>query len=176
MCHISMMAQGSMSSTDGTNQSSSVTSEDYVLMLDTETKIYGLRANWGIIKMLSMNVGIQAQFVDKGASECFMGLGFSPTYTVGPILVGGNLYPYASYGNYYEYQGMNKYGKEVYDQKSKVSYGAGLDLKAGVKLYTTGSGKSVYLTGSYHVAAPEFKTDGMFKAGLWGIGLSFVGL
>ena len=61
-----------------------------------------------------------------------------------------------------------------YSDDTKFTYGAQAMLGAGFKLLETQKGKSVFLSGGYSVAAGEFKTKGMFDAGYWTLGITFV--
>ena len=47
-------------------------------------------------------------------------------------------------------------------------------IGAGVKLFDTSKGKSVFLSGGYSLVAGEFKTKGMFDYGYWMLGITFV--
>lgn len=150
---------------------------DYTFMLKPDIKVYGLRMNWNGLgyKWLSMDWGMQHEFVKHGSTNGFLGIGLSPKYTIGPILIGAHLYPYVNLYSQYEIKGYyEKTGNPKGEDKTKVGYGGALDLMAGLKLFTTSGGTIIYLTGSYHVDAFEFKTKGAFKNGLWGIGLTFI--
>jgi hypothetical protein len=99
-----------------------------------------------------------------------------PRYVAGPIMIGFHLYPYLNWLFYEEIVDFYNSGKPKYDKNDKVSYGAALDVMAGIKLWTTQKGTQVYLTGSYESVAPEFKTDNTFKKGIWGIGITTIGI
>ncbi len=149
-----------------------INAQDITIMLKPDDKYYGIRVTtnngwFGII------AGFTHQFVKYGADEGFLGIGFSPKYTVGPLLVGVSLYPYANLYTQYKSDGTYKNGEPKITDKTKVGYGGMLDLSAGLKIYTTKKGKDIYVTGSYHVEAFEFKTEGAFKNGLWGVGISY---
>ena len=57
---------------------------------------------------------------------------------------------------------------------TEFTYGAQAMLGAGVRLFDTSKGKSVFLSGGYSVVAGEFKTQGMFDCGYWMLGITFV--
>ena len=72
-----------------------INAQDVTIMLDPDNKYYGIRVTtsqgwFGII------LGGTYQFVEYGADQGFFGLGLSPKYTVGPLLVGVSLYPYVN--------------------------------------------------------------------------------
>lgn len=149
-----------------------INAQDVTIMLDPDNKYYGIRVTtsqgwFGII------LGGTYQFVEYGADQVFFGLGLSPKYTVGPLLVGVSLYPYVNMYTAYEPDGTYSNGKPKIKDKQKFGYGGMLDISAGLKVYTTQKGHDVYVTGSYHVEAFEFKTEGAFKNGMWGIGISW---
>ncbi len=54
-------------------------------------------------------------------------------------------------------------GDKEYD--SKILYGVLADIALGFKIYETKSGKECYMNIGYRIAAPEFKTTGMFDNG-----------
>lgn len=144
---------------------------DVAIMLRPDDKFYGIQLSFnnGWFGMIS---GFYYQFVSHGTSNGFLGLGLAPKYATGPLLVGVSLYPYVNLYNKYQYKGDSKYGVPMFDEKTKIGYGGALDITAGLKVYTTKKGHDIYVTGSYHVDAFEFKTDGAFKNGLWGVGIS----
>lgn len=144
---------------------------DVTIMLRPDDKFYGIRLSYnnGWVGMIS---GFYYQFVSHGTSNAFLGLGLAPKYATGPLLVGVSLYPYVNLYNKTQYKGDSKYGVPMFEDKTKVGYGGALDITAGLKVYTTKKGHDIYVTGSYHVDAFEFKTDGAFKNGLWGVGIS----
>ena len=146
--------------------------EDYFFMLDPDNKYYGIRASFCTKHMIGLTLAFQWQAMSHGSYGSIAGIGFFPRYAVGPVIMGLYLYPYISFESYSVYEGPNQYGVDIYKDKSKVSYGVILDFEAGIKLWTTTKGKGIYLTGSYEISAPEFKTDNTFKHGLWGIGIS----
>lgn len=150
--------------------------QDYTFMLDPDNKMYGIRMNMSNSSMFGISWGVQWQAMSHGTYGSFLGIGFSPKYAAGPIVLGFHLYPYASLSSFDEVDGYNKKGDLTYKNKTKVSYGAAIDLMAGLKLWTTQKGTGVYLTGSYEVAAPEFKTKNSFKNGMWGIGITLIGI
>ena len=148
--------------------------QDYTFMLDPDNKIYGLRMSTCAGSMIGMTLAFQWEARSHGTYASLFGIGLSPRYATGPFLMGFHLYPYVSFVGYDEAQ-LNDKNKVTYKNKTKVSYGAALDLMAGIKLWTTQKGTCVFLTGSYEVGAPEFKTEGAFKNGLWGIGITVIG-
>lgn len=150
---------------------------DFTFMLNPDIKTYGIRMNWNGLgyKWISMDWGMLYQFVSHGTYSGYMGFGLSPKYAYGPILVGIHLYPYVNLYSKYEQTGTyEKTGKPKFEDKTKVGYGGALDLMAGLQLFTTKKGAKIYLTGSYHVDAFEFKTEGAFKNGMWGFGITVV--
>lgn len=153
---------------------------DFTFMLDPDNKIYGLRVNMCVHQIydylyLSMHFGVHNQFVKHGTYNGYFGVGITPRYATGPILLGVHLYPYVNLYSIYKTDGTyNKDGTPKGEDKTKVGYGAILDMMAGFKVYTSKKGTSYYITGSYHVDAFEFKTKGAFKAGFWGVGISTV--
>ena len=150
---------------------------DYTFMLDPDIKTYGLRINCNgvVYKWISMDFGVLNQFVKHGAYNSYLGFGLSPKYAFGPILLGIHLYPYVNMYSFDEQTGFyEKTGNPKFENKTKVGYGGALDLMAGLHLFTTKKGTKIYLTGSYHVDAFEFKTEGAFKNGIWGFGITAV--
>lgn len=163
-------------STDNTPTDGLVGGEDYTFMLDPDNKIYGIRMNMYPGNMIGVTWSMWWQAMSHGSYEGRLGIGFAPRYAAGPVVMGFHLYPYVSLLGYDEFEGLNKYDKATYKNKTKVSYGAAVDIMAGIKLWTTAKGTRGYLTGSYEVAAPEFKTKNAFKNGLWGVGISIIGI
>ncbi len=153
---------------------------DYTFMLDPDNKIYGFRANGNDTSIMSgllgLSFGVEWEARDHGSYSLFLGLGLMPRYVAGPIMIGFHLYPYLNWLFYEEIVDFYNSGKPKYDKNDKVSYGAALDVMAGIKLWTTQKGTQVYLTGSYELVAPEFKTDNTFKKGIWGIGITTIGI
>lgn len=151
-----------------------ISSADFTFMLNPDDKVYGLRANINCFgtNWLSANAGVSHAFEDHGSTGVFVGAGVSPKYAVGPVMFGAHLYPYVTLYSSYEADGMKSDGITP-DMKTKMkfNYGGALDLMAGYNIMKYND-RNVYLTVSYHVAALEFKTDGCFKHGLWGVGLT----
>ena len=74
----------------------------------------------------------------------------------------GKLYPYIGWCS------------APYSDDTDFTYGAQAMIGAGVKLFDTSKGKSVFLSGGYSLVAGEFKTKGMFDYGYWMLGITFV--
>lgn len=148
-----------------------IDAQDVTVVLSPDDKVYGIRVstNRGWFGMV---FGATYQFVSHGTYNGYLGVGLAPRYTVGPLLLGVSLYPYVNMYSRYEKSGTYKNGNPKFEDKIKIGYGGALDLTAGLKVYTTKKGHDIYVTGSYHVDAFEFKTKGIFKEGLWGVGIS----
>ena len=150
-----------------------IDAQDFTIMLKPDIDVYGFRFTTTNYKLIGMTFGGTYQFVSHGSSDFYLGLGLAPRYTVGPLLFGVSLYPYVNMYSQYVQDGEYKSGTPKFKDKIKVGYGGILDIMAGFKVYTTKKGKDIYVTGSYHVNAFEFKTEGAFKNGLWGVGIAY---
>ena len=148
-----------------------IDAQDVTVVLRPDDKVYGIRISTNK-SWFGMIFGATYQFVSHGTFNSYLGVGLAPRYTVGPLLLGVSLYPYVNMYSRYEQNGTGKNGIPKFDDKIKIGYGGALDIAAGLKVYTTKKGHDIYVTGSYHVDAFEFKTDGAFKNGLWGVGIS----
>lgn len=155
------------SSAQDNNATSLVGAGEFTVLLDPDSKTYGIRVVQANENMFGAIFSMSYEFVDHGSYGSLLGFGLSPHVTTGPLLLGFDLYPYISLLSYDKAETTSNY-KTKYKTKYKVNWGAGLDFKIGVHL-----AKRAYLAGSYQVSAPELKTKNMFKAGIWGVGLIF---
>lgn len=147
---------------------------DFAFKLDPDSKAYGFRftQTFDGTEWIGMTFGMTHVFEKHGTTSSFLGIGLSPIYSFGPFLVGFHLYPYGGLSLSYKPE-EGKHETVVYKEKTEFVYGAMLDLTVGIRLTTTAKGNGVYLSGSYLLSAPKFKTKGMFEDGLWGVGLIF---
>lgn len=171
-----VQTNSSQGQSDNTEENFVEAKEVSFMFVDTDNKYYGLHTtatgmgeNW-----LGMVFDFRVQFVTHGVSCGNLGIGLTPRYVAEPFIVGLNLFPYMGMNSYDVVESVDKHNNPKYKNKIEFAYGAMLDLMAGFKLLTTKSGTDIYLTGSYNITAPEFKTEGAFKNGSWSVGLCWV--
>ena len=129
---------------------------DYAVSLNFDSKIYGFNIG-GTKSHFGVAFGEDIQSV-------VFGYGFGGASVSDSFILKGKLYPYA---------GLSSYDREN-DSETEFYWGASANISAGVKLYETKKGDSVFLTFGYSVSAPELETTDMFKNGSWGVGITVV--
>ena len=132
-----------------------------------DAKIYGLGFDMDISKYVFGGMAIYSNLKfkpDKALSfQINFNLGVKKRVLVNErFMLVGKLYPYIGW-----------YGAP-YSDDTEFTYGAQAMVGAGIKLFDTPKGKSVFLTGGYNIVAGEFKTKGMFDYGYWMLGITFV--
>lgn len=172
--------RASQSLSKGNSDDDWVTGAGYHVFFDPDAKNYGLQISQDPVKFVHIAFGISHTFVDHGATGAYLGLGVGAKYLYDPIMVFANVYPYASLSLIEEitnWEDVFEYNKKpTYKSKTKFSYGAQAELGIGLKVYESGNGKKFLVSGGYCIGAPEFKTDNMFKNGVWFAGITVVGI
>lgn len=129
---------------------------DYAVDLDFDNKIYGFGIG-----------GDHAHFGVTVGEDIYgftFGYGFGGSSVSEDFLLQGRLYPYVSYSSI----------DTGDDTDSEFTWGVAASLSAGVKIYKTAKGNSLFLTFGYGVSAPELETKDMFDYGMWRVGLTLV--
>lgn len=165
--------------TDSTNKENSDNPSDVIFSYNKDAKAFGINIGADTGKFIHFRFGMNFGFGDSNPMSFLLGFGLQKRFTSENFLLQGMLYPYIGYSQYeYKVQdGTTKNGSPKMKDKKKreFTYGAAANICVGIKVYTSKkSGTRTFLAVGYYIAAPEFKTDNMFKNGSWCLGLTFI--
>lgn len=151
-----------------------VKGSDLYVSYSSDSKVFGLSFLTDLNQYLYMGLGFAADIdgFDTYNSALYFGVG--KRYRIGKyLLVQGKIGPYAGLLGYTAYE-YDKKGRKSEKEKMKFAYGVNANIAAGVRLWDTKKGNSVFLTAGYYLDAYEFKTKDLFKNGSWGIGFTTI--
>lgn len=155
-------------------KNSFVKGSDLNVSYSSDAKALGLSFMADLNQYLYMGVGFSADLDGFDSYSSVLYLGVGKRYRIGKyLLVQGKIGPYAGLLGYTAYE-YDKKGHKSEKDKMKFAYGANANIAAGVRLWDTKKGNSVFLTAGYYLDAYEFKTKNLFKNGSWGIGFTTV--
>ena len=149
-----------------------VSGDDFHVLLDPDSKTYGIRFSGEAKDWIHFASGLNYTFGDYSSFVYYLGIGPGGRYEFNPFLFFVNVYPYLGYSSHDKFD--EKTGKKSSETKSEFTYGAMGTVGIGFKLFETSKGKKWYLTGGYTITASKFKTQGMFDNGTWLVGITVV--
>ena len=154
------------SDTEKDNLSICESTDENIFLFNPDYDYYGVHFGGQLNKLLYMGVDMYYCFKKHGGGLVSIGGGFGQTFASKRFWVRGSVYPYIGAQMYYDLKKDKT--------KEKFTYGAHANLSMGFKLYSSKRkpDKSYYLIGGYMITAYEFKTKGMFKNGMWMIGIA----
>ena len=154
------------SDTEKDNLSICESTDENIFLFNPDYDYYGVHFGGQLKKLLYMGVDMYYCFKKHGGGLISFGGGLGQTFASKNFWVRGSIYPYIGAGMSYDYKKDKT--------KAEFTYGAHANLSMGFKLYSSKKDpdKSYYLVGGYMITAYEFETKGMFKNGMWMIGIA----